>query len=215
MTRTEPNAVRWSRAFLLAVVVWTAGMAGGYAVVRAAGDLPSEIPVPASTEDASGADAHGRLAGDAASMSDAGLLAFIFRRNLTVYVWLLAGLLSAGAVTFVVLLVNGIMLGNTIGLAYDAGVAPETLIDLLLPHGMLEVGTFCIAGAVGFQGFRIVFDWERNGWSAVRSLRLGLVFAYGALALAVAAALETFVTGALAEAWTTTGTREPVTGLAG
>ena len=132
--------------------------------------------MPAATEGARSADAHAALAGDAAPMSDAGLLAFIFRRNLTVYVWLLAGLLSAGAVTFVVLLVNGIMLGNTIGLAYDAGVAPATLIDLLLPHGMLEVGTFCIAGAVGFQGFRIVFDWERNGWGAVRSLRLGLVF---------------------------------------
>ena len=196
---TEGKASRWTRAFLLAVVVWAAGMAGGYGIVQVTKNLPSELPVPMS-EGERGADALVTPAPGAVPVSDAGLLVFILRRDLTVYLWLLAGLLSAGAVTFVVLLANGIMLGNTIGLAYAAGMTPAMLIDLLLPHGVLEVGTFCIAGAVGFQGFRIASDWGRNGWGAVRSLRLGLVLAYGTLALAVAAALETFVTGALAEA---------------
>ncbi len=196
---TEGKASRWTHAFLLAVVVWGAGMAGGYGIVQVTKNLPSELPVPMS-EDERGADSLVTHAPGAVPVSDAGLLVFIFRRNLTVYLWLLAGLLSAGAVTFVVLLANGIMLGNTIGLAYAAGMTPATLIDLLLPHGVLEVGTFCIAGAVGFQGFRIASDWGRNGWGAVRSLRLGLVLGYGTFALAVAAALETFVTGALAEA---------------
>ena len=175
-------------------------MAGGYAVVQVAKDLPSELPTAAAAEDARSSSAHATLAHGVMPESDAGLLAFIFGRNLSVYVWILAGLLSAGAVTFVVLLANGIMLGHTIGLAHAAGLSPATLINLLLPHGVLEVGTFCIAGAVGFQGLRIAVDWGRSGWSGVRSLRLGLVLAYGALALAVAAALETFVTGALAEA---------------
>ena len=196
---TQGKASRWTQAFLLAVVVWAAGMAGGYGIVQVTKNLPSELPVPMA-DDERGADALVTPAPGAVPVSDAGLLVFIFRRNLTVYLWLLAGLLSAGAVTFVVLLANGIMLGNTIALAYAAGMRPSTLIDLLLPHGVLEVGTFCIAGAVGFQGFRIASDWRRNGWGAVRSLRLGLVLAYGTLALAVAAALETFVTGALAEA---------------
>jgi len=200
MATTQASASRWTRAFLLAVVVWTAGMAGGYAVVQAASDLPSALPGSIPAEDEGTADVHGMAAHGAAPESDAGLVAFIFRRNLSVYIWILAGLLSAGAVTFVVLLANGIMLGHTIGIAYATGVAPATLSNLLLPHGVLEVGTFCIAGAVGFQGFRIAFDWGRSGWSAVRSLRLGLVLAYGVLALAVAAVLETFVTGALAEA---------------
>lgn len=195
----EGKASRWTHAFLLAVVVWAAGMAGGYGIVQVTKNLPSELPVPMS-EGERGADALVTPAPGAVPVSDAGLLVFILRRNLTVYLWLLAGLLSAGAVTFVVLLANGIMLGNTIGLASAAGMTPAMLIDLLLPHGVLEVGTFCIAGAVGFQGFRIASDWGRNGWGAVRSLRLGLVLAYGTLALAVAAALETFVTGALAEA---------------
>ena len=192
------NASRWTRAFLLAVVVWAAGMVLGYAVVQAVEDLPADVPASTTAADARSASVTPAIG--ATPVSDAGLVAFIYRRNLTVYLWLLAGLLSAGSVTFVVLLANGIMLGNTIGLAHAAGVAPATLSDLLLPHGVLEVGTFCIAGAVGFQGFRIAADWGRDGWGTVRSLRLGLVLAYGALALAVAAALETFVTGALAEA---------------
>lgn len=200
MAKIRTTASRWTRAFLLAVVVWTAGMAGGYAVVQAASDLPSALPAPVPPEDEGTAGVHGMAAHGAVPESDAGLVAFIFRRNLSVYIWILAGLLSAGAVTFVVLLANGIMLGHTIGVAYATGVAPATLSNLLLPHGVLEVGTFCIAGAVGFQGFRIASDWGRSGWSAVRSLRLGLVLAYGVLALAVAAVLETFVTGALAEA---------------
>ena len=201
MATTVDNATRWTSAFLLAVVVWVAGMAGGYAVVQMASDLPSELPAPATTvEGARDPSADVTPMHGVAPASDAGLLAFIFGRNLGVYVWILAGLLSAGAVTFVVLLANGIMLGHTIGLAHAAGLSPTTLINLLLPHGVLEVGTFCIAGAVGFQGFRIAVDWERSGWSGVRSLRLGLVLAYGTLALAVAAVLETFVTGALAEA---------------
>lgn len=200
MKSTQASASRWTHAFLLAVAVWIGGMAGGYAIVQAASGLPSDLPASITVEDARNADAHGMLAPGAVPGSDAGLVAFIFRRNLSVYVWILAGLLSAGAATFVVLLANGIMLGHTIGLAYDAGMAPATLSNLLLPHGVLEVGTFCIAGAVGFQGFRIASDWHRNGWAAVRSLRLGLVLVYGTLALAVAAVVETYVTGALAEA---------------
>lgn len=200
MTKTHPSASRWTPAFLLAVAVWTGGMAGGYAIVQAASELPSDLPAPVVAEDVRPAHAQGMPEHEAVPESDAGLVAFIFRRNLSVYIWILAGLLSAGAVTFVVLLANGIMLGHTIGLAHATGVAPATLSNLLLPHGVLEVGTFCIAGAVGFQGFRIASDWGRSGWGAVRALRLGLVLAYGVVALAVAAVLETFVTGALAEA---------------
>lgn len=200
MTKSQARESRWTHAFLLAVLVWTAGMAGGYAIVRAASELPSDLPDSIDVEDARAAQAPGMPAHGAAPGSDAGLVAFIFRRNLSVYIWILAGLLSAGAVTFVVLLANGIMLGHTIGLAYASGMAPATLSNLLLPHGVLEIGTFCIAGAVGFQGFRIAADWGRTGWSAVRSLRLGLVLAFGVLALTVAAVLETFVTGALAHA---------------
>ena len=123
------------------------------------------------------------------------LVFFILGRNSAVYLWLLAGLLSAGTVTFVVLAYNGIQLGLTIGLALQAGMPGRLLAELILPHGVLEVGAFCIAGAVGFQGLRLG-TWSRHGWGFVKALRLGWVLAFGAGALTCAAAIEAYVTSA-------------------
>ena len=183
----------WVWAFVAAAAVWAVGMAGGYAVVKATRDLPTQLPVSAApVEDFDIGRAE-------PPETAAELTVFIFRRNLSVYVWLLTGLLSAGAVTFVVLLANGIVLGQTMALARQAGAPLDTIAALLLPHGVLEVGAFCIAGAVGFQGLRLACAWGRTGWPAVRACRLGLVLGYGAANLAVAAAVETLVTGAVAE----------------
>ena len=191
MIETTP---KWAWAFVVAVAVWAAGMAGGYALVQATSELPRELPPGVATVDDDFGVGHA-----AAPETDAGLMAFIFRRNLSVYLWLLTGLLSGGSVTFAVLLANGIVLGQAIGLARQAGASAEAITGLLLPHGVLEVGAFCIAGAVGFQGLRLACAWRRTGWPAVRDCRLGLVLAFGVASLAVAAAIETLVTGALAE----------------
>lgn len=219
---------RWTSAFLFSAAVWALGMACGYAVVRVASGLPSEVPAPESTPElpanvetpacgqvvagsgcpivaivdggtGSPPERHLGQAPASAPMSGATLWAFIFRRNLTVFVWLLAGLLSAGTVTLAVLLANGINLGHTMAAASGAGMPAGVIGSLLIPHGLLEIGTFCIAGAVGFQGFRLRHAWTRTGWPAIRDLRLGIVLAYGAFALAAAALVETYVTAALAE----------------
>ena len=195
----------WTGAFLLAWAVWIAGMAAGFAIVEWATHLPSELPAAVAETSAGingGAAKRGPLNADTADhrpRTPTAVFTFIFGRNLTVYLWLLAGLLSAGSITFAVLLGNGIVLGQTIGLAVDAGLSPTVVAHLLLPHGVLELGTFCIAGAVGFQGLRLACDWTGTGWPTVRNFRLGLVVVYGAGALAAAAGLETLVTGALAE----------------
>lgn len=186
----------WTWAFLLAAAVWAAGMAGGYAIVQATSQLPNALPTMPEAAAETLYDAG--VEPDAEPPTGAGLAAFIFRRNLSVYIWLLAGLLSAGSITFVILLANGVLLGQTIALAGASGLSAGGLANLLVPHGVLEVGTFCIAGAVGFQGLRLVQVWADVGWPALRSLRLGLVLGYGVGALALAAGLETFVTGALA-----------------
>ena len=195
----------WTGAFLLAWAVWIAGMAAGFAIVEWTKHLPSELP-PAKAETSAGMDGgvakRGPMNADTADhrpRTPTAVFTFIFGRNLTVYVWLLAGLLSAGTITFAVLLANGIVLGQTIGLAVDAGFSPTVVAHLLLPHGVLELGTFCIAGAVGFQGLRLAYDWSGTGWPIVQTFRLGLVVVYGAGALAAAAGLETLVTGGLAE----------------
>ena len=202
---SDDGTLRWTRAFVLAAMVWAVGMAGGYAIVQSTRHLPSDVPAPAATGDVlhartdnAGQD-HGLRSADSTKSKPA-LFAFIFGRNVSVYVWLLAGLLSAGTVTFALLLGNGLILGHTIGLALATGMSPDALWTLLLPHGVLEIGTFCIAGAVGFQGFNLVSRPGRTDWSAIKALRLGLVLAYGVAALAVAAALETYLTGAFAAA---------------
>ena len=123
---------------------------------------------------------------------------FILGRNTAVYLWLLTGLLSAGAVTFVVLLYNGIQLGLTIGFAQQAGMPAGVMTDLLLTHGVLELGAFFVAGAVGFQGFRLATGWSRLGRASFSALRLGTVLLFGLCALTGAAAIETFVTPQLA-----------------
>lgn len=187
----------WRSTFALACLIWLGGTAAGYAVMASAdAELPLLESLPAGEAD------------DAAPLEDAGaneqtsweLFTFILGRNLTVYVWLLTGILCAGVSTFFVLAGNGLALGHTIGSAVAAGLPASGLADLLLTHGVLEVGVLCVAGAVGFQGLSLVLHWSESGWQAVRQLQLGKVLGFGVAALALAAGVEAFVTADLAAA---------------
>ena len=192
--------IAWTSAFALAALVWLGGMAIGFWVVDWASGLPAErVELPEellrNADVVEAANAENAIA----EQSPLRVFLFILGRNLSVYLWLLAGLLSAGAITFLVLLFNGVFLGQTVGFAVWHGISAGTMADLLLPHGILEVGTFCIAGAVGFQGPRLLREWSQHGWAAVKALRLGLVLAYGAAALAVAAGVEAVLVKDLAQ----------------
>ena len=214
---------RWVGAFSLAAGLWLAGAVAGYAfvdhlasVVHQTGAFsasdevldgsatatqgPSAIAVDAEQGNhaPSASGPAGPLLAGPDPTRHAALATFIFRRNVTVYVWMLFGLLSAGAITFAVTIGNGFMLGQVIGMAIGNGATGPAIAALLVPHGVLELGTFCIAGAVGFQGLRLALHWKRTGWQTVRELRLGLVIAFGLGALAVAAVLETYITAVLA-----------------
>ena len=198
--------IGWLRAFGLALLVWIGGMVAGYALVDWASGLPTadlidalaEMPAAAqSAESEGGSISEGGTTADAHSepaKTGWDLFLFIWSRNVSVYVWLLMGLLSAGAITFVVLLMNGITLGQTIASAVWSGVPASAVGELLLPHGVLEIGAFCIAGAVGFQGLRFALGRLQVSREGIRPLRLGVVAAFGVCALAVAAGVEAFVT---------------------
>ena len=207
--------IGWTRGFILSCGIWALGIGAGYALVDWANGASSAMDEAlyeawrSAEEHAGGMDAPLESAGSEPAKADRSgwdLFTFILGRNLSVYVWLLAGLLSAGAITFFVLLMNGVTLGQTIAMAIWAGVPGWALCDLLLPHGVLELGAFCIAGAVGFQGFRLAFGGLANR-EGIRALRLGLVAAFGVCALSVAAGVEAFVTAQLSESL-----REAVTG---
>ena len=186
--------VAWTSAFALACLVLLGGMTVGYAVVHWVSNLPAErVEVPQDLLDGVEMTPQTRKDLSVAAGPSADLFIFILGRNFSVYVWLLAGLLSAGAITFAVLLFNGISLGQTIGFAVWSGLPPGVIVDLVAPHGVLEMGTFCIGGAVGFQGLRVVRRGAQSGWAVLKTLRLGLVLAFGAVALAVAAGVEALV----------------------
>lgn len=199
----------WSLSFLSAALTWAVGMALGWAFVGHAeqlafGQIVDDIPERAALPQAATAE-QGAAPVVSAERGDGALFLFILGRNVAVYVWLLAGLLSAGAVTFVILLYNSVQLGVTIGFASRNGMDAQEMAYLLLPHGVLEVGAFFIAGAVGYQGLRLVMEWSRGAAELIKGLRLGVVCLYGACALTVAAAVEVFVTVRLAGAHAVAG----------
>lgn len=180
----------WLASFAMACLVLSAGMAMGHEFAMWIHTLPvgqftavDLVQTATPTDDRSGW----------------GLFAFILRNNLAVYVLLLFGLVSAGAVAFVILLGNGIALGQVIGFARLSGMPNGTLVELLLPHAVLELGSLCIAGAVGFQGLRLVRGLSTIDGVALRSLRLGLVMGFGVCTLTVAALIEAFITAEFAQ----------------
>jgi len=186
---TSNEKQNWTGSFCSAVLVFGIGLAVGVAIADWIGGLPTEA-MPSTGADVFG-EAHERSSWE--------LFAFIVRRNMTVFVTLLLGIVSAGIVTIVVLLGNGIALGQLIGFAKGAGMSNADLANLILPHGVLELGALCVAGAVGLRGMRLALGLRALDWRCFKSLRLGLVLLFGLAALSVAAGIEAFVTADIAE----------------
>ena len=183
----------WLGCFACAVLLVGVGLAVGIAVADWINAMPSQT-VPASAIDPPAGH----------EFSDWELFAFILRRNMTVYVMLLLGVVSAGLVTIVILLGNGIAVGQLIGFARASGVSELEVANLLLPHGVLELGALCVAGAAGLRGVSLAFGISRLDRRSLKSLRLGTVLAFGLGALTAAAAIEAFVTAEIAESMRTT-----------
>ena len=178
----------WLRCFGCAWVLLLAGLVAGIAVADWINAMPTET-MPLSTGDQPAAR----------ERSPWELFAFILRRNMTVYVVLLLGVVSAGLVTIVVLVGNGMALGQLIGFAGAAGMSLADVANLLLPHGVLELGALCVAGAVGLKGIPLAFSISSVNRQSVNSLRLGTVLVFGLVALTVAAGVEAFVTAEIAD----------------
>lgn len=178
----------WGRCFFGAVLVLLIGLVAGIAIAEWINALPAGSTPPVAADRPRAAEPRGW-----------DLLVFILRRNMTVFVMLLLGVVSAGAVTVVVLLGNGLALGQLIGFAGASGMSRVDVALLLLPHGVLEVGALCVAGAVGLQGVRFALGISAVDRRAFRSLRLGAVLVFGLCALTTAAGIEAFVTAEIAE----------------
>lgn len=186
----------WVGSFFGAVFVLVVGLAAGIAIAEWINAMPAESTLSVDTDRPRQAAAPlGRIE-DPARWE---LFAFILRRNMTVFLILLLGIVSAGLVTVVVLLGNGIAVGQLIGFARVSGMSQLDVAYLLLPHGVLELGALCVAGAVGLRGIGLAFAISAIDRRWFKSLRLGAVLAFGVGALATAAGIEAFVTVEIAE----------------
>jgi uncharacterized membrane protein SpoIIM required for sporulation len=73
----------------------------------------------------------------------------IIANNVQVTFFTFAGGITAGALTLLLLVLNGVSIGGVLGLYTSKGILP-LLLAFVAPHGVLELTAICIAGGAGF-----------------------------------------------------------------
>jgi uncharacterized membrane protein SpoIIM required for sporulation len=133
----------------------------------------------------------GMTSGEMASFS-----AGIFTNNIQVSFAAVAGGITLGLLTAVVLLFNGVMVGVILGVGTAAGNG-SILLELIVPHGVLELSCIIVAGAAGLRmGWALVDPGRRpRGQALVAEARAAIELVLGtAVWLVVAGLTEGIVT---------------------
>ncbi len=122
----------------------------------------------------------------------------IFVNNLGACVLLFFGGASFGALTLLILGLNGLLIGSIIELVrQQQGIV--FIAAALIPHGIFEIPSFIVAGALGILlGQALVSEWHGEGDAAETASRLGKSFLIIVVPLLAAAAVtEAFITPAI------------------
>ena len=149
-----PAAVVQSWRYVVVAFFLTAVPAGvGYAILRQQPALADELASPvmvSRAEQAAEETAAGRSYAQASSEERPQIAAFIISNNIMVCFRAFAGGITAGLLTAVVLLFNGLMLGTAYGVFanYHASLYLTTFIA---PHGVLELTAIFISGGAAFR----------------------------------------------------------------
>ncbi|MDD1667532.1 MAG: stage II sporulation protein M [Methanomicrobiales archaeon] len=123
------------------------------------------------------------------------LSAFIFANNLQACILLFLGGVTVGLLTLFIIASNGVIIGGIMelvreekGLLYVAAA--------ILPHGIFEIPSFIISGALGFiLGAALLAEWQGGGDMAGTAERHGRTFLLVVVPLvAIAALIEAFIT---------------------
>ncbi|HEX2047472.1 MAG TPA: stage II sporulation protein M [Acidimicrobiales bacterium] len=120
----------------------------------------------------------------------------IFTNNIRVTFAAVAGGISFGLLTAGVLLFNGALIGVVVGLGVAAGNG-SVMLELIVPHGVLELSCIVVAGAAGLRiGWALVDPGRRpRGQALAAEARAAVELALGtALWLVVAGLTEGLVT---------------------
>jgi uncharacterized membrane protein SpoIIM required for sporulation len=84
------------------------------------------------------------------AVTQAALASSIFTNNIQVAFLTFAGGLTLGIATLAVLAYNGVLLGTLAGLTLHAG-SFSVFVRYVVPHGLLELSCFSVAGAAGLR----------------------------------------------------------------
>ena len=183
----------WTRGLVAATLIWSTGAVAGVAVAA----QPVSVLVAAKGP---GERLERVAEARRQDMPPARLCIGIFGRNLTVYLWLLCGLISCGLTTVALLAFNGVALGQIAGVALGAGMPMERFALLTLPHLIPEIGAFLLAGAIGLRGPALLSAWFRGTFSGAPLAGVLRPATGGIVVIAIAAVIEVYVTVAIARA---------------
>jgi uncharacterized membrane protein SpoIIM required for sporulation len=130
-------------------------------------------------------------AGDQAAFSSS-----IFTNNIRVTFLVFAGGVLGGLGTAAVDVYNGVILGTVAGLAAGAG-GSSRVVELVAPHGFLELSCIAVAAAAGFRvGWAVINPGARaRGTALAAEARVGAELVLGTMPwLVLAGLVEGFVT---------------------
>ena len=158
----------------------------------AAGVVPAGLGGGSTDRDRQGADL-GLSTGESTSFSSQ-----IFVNNIRVTLTAFAGGITGGVLTAASLIFNGLVIGVVGGLAVG-GDRTAVFVQLVAPHGVLELSCIVVAGAAGLRmGWAIVAPGRRRRGAALAAeARAGAELALGTAPwLVLAGIVEGFVTPA-------------------
>jgi stage II sporulation protein M len=119
----------------------------------------------------------------------------IFLNNLQSCVLLFLGGASLGAITLFIAGTNGLVIGGIMeAIRQEKGIL--YVLAAILPHGVVEIPSFILAGALGLSLAEALWqEWRGDGDAAARARELGSMFLRAVLPLvALAAGIEAFIT---------------------
>ncbi len=139
----------------LVAAVLASWLPAGLAAIWALHDPAAAVGlVPGQFRGAAQPHVHRLILGTA---SQATLASSIFTNNIQVSFMCFAGGLVLGLGTFAVLAFNGVLLGTLAGLTIQAGNF-DVFLRYVVPHGVLELSCFAVAGAAGLRLARAILE---------------------------------------------------------
>ena len=174
-----------SQALIFTVVIFATSLAVG--VVATTGDPSIGENFLSLFKDA----VVGGIMGDPAPL----LFVKLFLNNLQACLLLFLGGATFGVVSLFILSMNGLIIGSIMELVREEK-GMVFIFAAILPHGIFEIPSFILSGALGFLLAKSLFDeWSGNGDAAVEAAHHGLNFIMYVIPLVLLAAfVEAFIT---------------------